>query len=175
MSLRTTNRGMPFLLQRLKDSSLMARYQLILRWYMIIFISYSLTGWLGPINLILPVQQVMAAALAAAGGLLLLLDLLTNRSCFKVPHSRWLLAFIVVLAISIILNANYGWSSNLKTLYWQILQVGLFLPLYVILDDTQRTQGVRILFWWSSSDHLVNLISLLCLRSIQRGLHRCHG
>lgn len=139
----------------------MARYQLILRWYMIIFISYSLTGWLGPINLLLPVQQVMAAALAAAGGLLLLLDLLTNRSCFKVPHSRWLLAFIVVLAISIILNINYGWSSNLKTLYWQILQAGLFLPLYVILDDTQRTQGVRILFWVVFIlITLVNLISV---------------
>lgn len=149
------------MLQKLKDSALMLRYQSILRWYMIVFISYSLTGWLGPFNLFLPIQQLVAAALAVGGGLLLLLDMLTNRSFLKVPHSRWLLAFIAVLAISIVLNAQYGWSGNLKTLYWQILQVGLFLPLAVILDDEQRRKGLRALFWIVFSlITLVNLISV---------------
>lgn len=135
------------MLQRLKHSSLMTHYPAILRWYMIIFISYSLTGWLGPFNLFLPAQQAVSTTLAAVGGLLLLLDLLTNRSCLKVPHNRWLLAFLAIFAISIILNASYGWAGNIKALYWQILQVGLFVPLYLILDDDQRQKGFRILFW----------------------------
>lgn len=64
-------------------------------------------------------------ALVAFGGLLLLLRAVHFKSYIKTPCIFLLIAFVLSMGISSLLNARYGFIQNLQSIAWTTLQFGL--------------------------------------------------
>jgi hypothetical protein len=92
-------------------------------------------------------MTLFSSMLAGFGVILVVVDTLVFRHLLKVPHIKWLFAFLVVLVISSLLNIRYGWFDNAKTIVWQIIQLALFLPLCLILPKHKFRTFFQTTFW----------------------------
>lgn len=87
--------------------------------YLISFSTYLLFNRIVPItNFFDPINGILFLLFAGFGCLLILQDLLTDRYIFKTKFYWVLILFLIVLSISSILNFQYGWVDNLKTIIW---------------------------------------------------------
>lgn len=140
--------GGNFLLERLSNGKLALHYGTVLGWYVTIFVLYVLTGWVAVFNTIPIVYfTLFSSALAFVGLLLTGFDLLTCKRLLKVPHIRWLFAFVICMIVSSLLNISYGWIDNAKTIVWQIVLTGIFLPLTLTMDKPELKNMLRRIFW----------------------------
>jgi O-antigen ligase len=92
-------------------------------------------------------MTLFSSILAGFGVILLVVDTLVFRHLLKVPHIKWLLAFLLIMIVSSLLNIRYGWFDNAKTIVWQAIQLGLFLPLFLILSKQKFRTFFQTNFW----------------------------
>lgn len=98
----------------------------IRKYYILFFLSWLLLSRIVPfVNWIdggsFSINSLVYNLLAFFGCVYILLDLLTKRTLFKAPLGILLLAFGVVIGISSLLNIEYGWSDNFKTIVWTMI------------------------------------------------------
>ena len=108
------------------------------KWYIISFITYLLLSRVVMfVNIIsLPVNGIMYNLFAMAGVAILVWDFFTNFHQFKSIENIILLVFLGVCGISSILNMEYGFANNLKTLVWMAIQ---FFILYSTLHVKDKS------------------------------------
>jgi O-antigen ligase len=140
-------RKIDVLLQRIKMSFIARNQSHILSWYASISLAVALLNWIGPFSAIPRLQTLVNSALAAIGLVLLAVNLLTRRSLMRVPHYLWFLVFLISLIVSSVVNIQYGWFENAKTFVWELLQIGLFLPISFLLTKDELRVFFRNVFW----------------------------
>lgn len=88
--------------------------------------------------LIIPVRQFFyltkfnyfSYLLAVCGLCLFFWDLICDRYFLKTKYSYILIVLIVVMCVSSLINYEYGFVSNIKSVIWQISQILVIFPLY---------------------------------------------
>ena len=103
--------------------------------YLILFSTYLLFSRIVPVSYSFDsIDGLLSMGFAGIGCLLILQDLLTDRYLVKVRFSWVLFLFLGVLTISNILNIQYGWVDNLKTIIW------LFIHFFVLYTMSLRLE-----------------------------------
>ena len=92
------------------------------------------------LDFIISGNKVFTGIAILGGALLILLDLLTDRSIFSNKLNYILIAFLGVCVISSIINFQYGFVDNIKTLIWLGVQ---FFILFTVNPRYSREQVIR--------------------------------
>jgi O-antigen ligase len=135
------------LFEKFKASFIVRNQNSIISCYALVSLTVALFSWIGPFSAIPKLQTLINTALAGVGLLLLALNLLTQRSIRLVPHYLWFLLFLVSLIVTSVLNSGYGWFENAKTFVWEAIQIGLFLPLALMLPKEDLRRFFKNAFW----------------------------
>ncbi|MDR1183184.1 MAG: O-antigen ligase family protein [Coriobacteriales bacterium] len=135
------------LLKKIKMSPVARNQGRILSYYASVSLAVTLLSWIGPFSAIPRIQTMVNSALAVIGLFLLAVNLLTKRSITRVPHYPWFLLFLLSLIVTSIVNIGYGWSENAKTFVWELLQIGLFLPISLLLTKDELRAFFKNTFW----------------------------
>ena len=122
----------------------MKEYQVnkIVKIYIIFSIFYSLIGRVIPIKQLIGegLNSMLYILLAGIGALLLLVDLFTTKKWYKGKYISVLYCFVAIIGISSLVNIRYGFSDNLKTIVWTIIQIGLIYTFYTRFSKKELTQ-----------------------------------
>ncbi len=101
--------------------------------YFFLFLLYSLTGRIIPVNYFIgdKINQIMYLFFAGSGMGFAILDLWGGRIQLKARYVKVLYCFIGVMVISSIINIKYGYLDNIKTIIWTYIQVAVFYSFYI--------------------------------------------
>lgn len=116
--------------------------------YILAFILYGFVARIIPLYMLVnePVNSYILDLFAVTGCILVLLDLVTGRRLFKGQYCWILYAFICVMVISSLINIQYGYIDNLKTIVWTGIQIVVFYSAYTrISRDTMMKYVYLIL------------------------------
>lgn len=83
---------------------------------------------------------------AMVGIILLLIDFAFRRTLLKIPCGRLIAVFLCAMVISSILNIEYGWVDNAKTIVWTTIQVAIIVPVFFIADKSRVSNLLLISF-----------------------------
>lgn len=105
----------------------------IVKIYLVLTIILTICGRIMPVKMLIgdSLESVSYIILAGMGAILLLLDLFTTRIWYKGKYVFILYTFIGVMGISSILNFQYGFVDNAKTIVWTGIQFGLIYTVYL--------------------------------------------
>jgi len=128
----------------------------IRNWYVVIFITYLLLSRVVLfVNIIsIPANSMIYNLLAVSGIVILVWDFFTHFYQFKSKENLILVGFLVVCAISTLLNIQYGLGDNLKTLVWTSIQFFLMFSILHVKDFTyvkkmlSRIMNITSIIWF---------------------------
>lgn len=108
--------------------------------YIVIYVIYTSLNKFIPIFPLPSWFGTIYSVLAIAGGILLAIDFFTDRNMFRIQHSGILVLFLIVMAVSSVVNIRYGFVSNFKTLAWSAIQM---LLLGAVAQNTSREKLLK--------------------------------
>ncbi len=88
----------------------------------------------------------VSPALAVLGSLLLIGDLFWRKNFYKAKYVYCLLATLVILCISSMMNLQYSIVNNAKSIIWQAVQMLLIYPLCYQLTQEEKTKLLRAIY-----------------------------
>lgn len=121
--------------------------------YFFLFLLYSLTGRIMPVNYFIgdKINQIMYLLFAGSGVGLAVLDFFTRRIQLKARYVKVLYCFIGVMVISSIVNIKYGYWENIKTINWTYIQIAVFYSFYIRAGKEQLEKILKYCFVMLSS------------------------
>ena len=152
--------------------------------YLILFFTYLLFNRIVPITYIFdPINGLLFSAFAGFGCLLILQDVLTDRYLFKVRFSWVLCLFLGVLTISNIINIQYGWMDNVKTMVWFCIHFFVIYTLSYRIKTENNKKIIYTILFFSEMIFLVFVIVSIIQYSLQvkylvpihEGIYKCQG
>ena len=120
--------------------------------YILVFILYGFVARIIPLFMFVnePVNSYIFIFFAGSGCLLVLLDLIKGRYLFKGKYCWILYAFIGIMAISSLINLQYGYVDNLKTIIWTGIQIAVFYSAYTRVPKDTMMKYVYMIFHFIS-------------------------
>lgn len=115
------------------------RWNLLVVIYAIAAVIYQVLYLIAPVKMFLNLYgfRALSSGLAAIGAAVLLVDLLTQRVFLKSRYGVVLVATLVALGISSLLQLPMGIANNVKVLIWQAVQMLVLYSLYLRLSASQ--------------------------------------
>lgn len=116
--------------------------------YFFLFLLYSLTGRILPVNYFIgdKINQIIYLFFAVSGVVFIILDLVGGRYQFKGKYAKILYLFIGIMIISSLINIKFGYVENLKTIVWTYIQIALFYSLYTRIEKERLEKVLKIAF-----------------------------
>jgi len=113
--------------------------------YLWFFFVYTIIGRIAPLSKLLEgtVNSNIFIVFAFFGVLLVTIDFLTTKYMFKPKHTIWLILFIVIMLISSVLNRQYGFFDNFKTIVWTSIHFLLLYPFFLRGNSRQHHLFIR--------------------------------
>lgn len=104
------------------------------QWYIVVFFSYIMISRLLSVASVLPqlANSVLFLGFAGTGVVICGLGITVKDRKFLCLDNIFLMAFVLICAISSLLNMEYGFADNFKTVGWTFLQ---FILIYSFLWD----------------------------------------
>lgn len=127
--------------------------------YIFLFMLYGFVARIIPLYMYInePINSYFFVFFAGTGCLLILVDIIDGRHLFKGKYCWVLYAFIVVMVVSSLINIQYGYIDNIKTVIWTTIQVALFYSMYT------RTSKEIMMKYIYISFHLISWIWTLAV------------
>lgn len=120
--------------------------------YIIATIIYSFIGRVVPFKVFIgeEINTIMYYLLALVGGGLVAVDFFTTKEWRKGKYIGILYIFIAVMCISSVLNIEYGYIDNVKTIIWTTIEIVLIYTLY---KRYEKESFVKLMdkIWWGIS------------------------
>lgn len=115
--------------------------------YLVSFFCYLLVSRIIPISYMLSgtVNTILSSAFAGIGALLIIADLFTRRTLFKIKNSLFLILFIFVVGTTSLINISYGFSDNIKTIVWMGIYMFLIYSLCARFDHQKSMKLMKLL------------------------------
>lgn len=107
--------------------------------YILLFIFYSFSGRIMPLSLFIgdKINSLIYEVFAVGGCILIFFDILTVKKAISTKYFSVLGAFVLIMALSSIVNFNLGYVDNVKTIIWTIIQITIFYSLYLRVKKEQ--------------------------------------
>ncbi len=137
--------------------SVRSTFNLIVKIYLVLTVIVTLLSRIVPIKVLVGERfdSIVYIVLALLGAIFLLLDVFITRKWYKGRHVFVLYGFIVVMAISTLLNIRYGLVDNIKTMVWTGIQFGLIYTMYLRSEKIEMFAFVDNLWLFISSIWIV--------------------
>ena len=105
--------------------------------YIFLFMLYGFVARIIPLymNIDEQINSLVFVFFAGSGCLLVFLDLIRDQHLSKGKYCWVLYAFIAVMILSSLINIQYGYSDNIKTIIWTGIQVALYYSAYTRVDS----------------------------------------
>ena len=122
--------------------------------YILLFTLYGFVARIIPVYMLVnePINSYILILFAIVGCGLVASDLLKGRYMFKAYYCWILYAFIVIMAVSSLVNIQYGYIDNLKTIIWTVIQIVIFYSAYT------RVSKEKIMKYVYAAFHLISWI-----------------
>lgn len=116
--------------------------------YILVFILYGFVARIIPLYMFInePINSYIFIFFAGSGCLLVLMDLIEGRHLFKGKYCWILYAFILVMIISSLVNIQYGYIDNVKTIIWTGIQVAVFYSAYTRVSKEKMMKYIYMIF-----------------------------
>lgn len=126
-------------------------YHKIVFYYTLIFAIYTLFGRFTPLHAIVEhtVNSFLYVTAGFFGLFLFAIDLFFYRCFRRMKIYPLFIAFIVCAAVSSALNYQYGITSNLSTLVWLTVQMGVFATMGQLFTREQYDRWLTLFFTFS--------------------------
>lgn len=116
--------------------------------YIFLFMLYGFVARIIPLymNIDEQINSLVFVFFAGSGCLLVFLDLIRDQHLFKGKYCWVLYAFIAVMILSSLINIQYGYSDNIKTIIWTGIQVALYYSAYTRVDSEKMLKFLCFIF-----------------------------
>lgn len=118
-----------------------------------IFILYCFVGRIVPVYVLIPesINRLVYICFVIVGCVFILIDFFLNKTMFKAKYCWILYCFIGIMIASTMVNMEYGYVDNIKTIIWTMIQVSIFYSIYTRFSKEKMLQYIYRLFCLISS------------------------